>query len=767
MKTFKQILDALGDKIFDFQSSKPVEETENFIRIRVRDPGDFRDDTFRKVALSASQGIFSIQGKLKANEGEESDPMSIQSLLFDVDKWSKEDALEWARDHDFTPKALEAQQTKFQKKEGHKSFQSEIKVADIEQRIIEGLASTPDVDRDKDIVPPESFKRFVNEVTINPKLLPKMFYAHDSWHSLPVGKLLNLEIRQTGLWFRGQLSKATQLADEVWEQVKEGIQDTFSIGYILHDAINNEHGGLTFKDTELTEISFAPVPSQVHAQLQSFKNKQTITLTQEELEVPEVTVKEPQNLAEMTSLLKTVSEDLSAVKKKLGETENKEIPDEKQFLEKVTPKLTELIDQHFEKKNKERPRVQLFDPKEAGIRSEGNAKMTFEELLQTDIKMPSNDFERKVKEFHTMSDDVLIMDALYRAKYGHRYIGAKSLTFWPRYQALTNELAKALDTATAAEGLEFMPTIFSPELHDLVRVNLKIAAQFPMFPMPSDTWKFPVAGADTVAKKVAETIALTVTPDTLEETPGTANVTFTAVKARGRIAVSSEAVENSIIDLMAFLKNKIAISIARAIETADISGDTTATHQDDDVHTGAGQANDFRRAWKGLRKLAIAGSNTTDFGGAFTIALLRTTRESLGKYGLIPTELFWSCAPKVYFKFIGLTTSAVGPVEQGILRLNNGVVEAFDGIQIIPSGEYPTNLAATGVNTSAGPNTFTAISLCHKPSLAHATRKQTTLEVQRLAVQDQFELISFWRGDFQPFFATAAAVGPTGYGFEI
>jgi HK97 family phage prohead protease/HK97 family phage major capsid protein len=639
------------------------------------------------------------------------------------------------------------------------------KILDAEERIITGYASTDDLDRQQEIVKPEAFAATLKAFMENPVLL----FGHE-WWSKPIGKVLEAEVRAKGLWIKAQISKATEEANEVWGLIKEGILKAFSIGYRPIKWEDTDEDIRTILELELFEISMVSIPANPQALADQAKakkfNLKTIKLTQEEEKVTDVVVKTPETLAEITSLLQGVSKDMAELKKARNEPD-KEIPDEKVFLEKVTPKLTELINAEFEKKNKERPRPQLFDPKEAGIHSNGNGKQTLEELLQMEVKTPSNDFDRKVKEFHNMSDDVLIMDALFRAKYGHRYLGAKSLGLWSRYQGLTNELAKALDSATAAEGLEFMPTIISPELHELVRINLRLAALFQMFPMPSDIWKFPVAGADTVMKKVAETTAITVTPDTLEETPGTANVTFTAQKGRARVVVSNEAVENSIIDLMAFLKNKIAISIARGIETANISGDTTATHQDDDVHTGAGQANDFRRAWKGVRKLAIAGSNTVDFNGAFTIALLRSVREKLGKFGMIPTELAWSCAAKTYYKFIGLTTSAVGPVEQGILRLRDGVVEAFDGIQIIPSQEYPTNLAATGVNTLAGPNTFTAISLVHIPSLAHGVRRQTTLEVQRLAVQDQFEIISFWRGDLEAFFATAANEGPTAYGFEI
>jgi len=74
----------------------PVDITENYIRIRVRDPGDFVDGSFRTVSISDKEGIKTIMGKLK------SDPngsMVVQSYLFDKEKWTVSEAKKWVSDH--------------------------------------------------------------------------------------------------------------------------------------------------------------------------------------------------------------------------------------------------------------------------------------------------------------------------------------------------------------------------------------------------------------------------------------------------------------------------------------------------------------------------------------------------------------------------------------------------------------------------------------------------------------------------------------------
>jgi hypothetical protein len=73
------------------------EVTENYVRIRVRDPNLFVDGSFRTIVLSADQGIHAIIGKLK------SDPNGstvIQNYMFELAKaWTMEKAQAWVAQH--------------------------------------------------------------------------------------------------------------------------------------------------------------------------------------------------------------------------------------------------------------------------------------------------------------------------------------------------------------------------------------------------------------------------------------------------------------------------------------------------------------------------------------------------------------------------------------------------------------------------------------------------------------------------------------------
>ena len=71
-----------------------VDVTENYIRIRQKDPGKFQKDSFRTIWLSKEKGIAAVVGKLHGQ-----DTMTIQTYLFDKKKWTKEKAIKWVKEH--------------------------------------------------------------------------------------------------------------------------------------------------------------------------------------------------------------------------------------------------------------------------------------------------------------------------------------------------------------------------------------------------------------------------------------------------------------------------------------------------------------------------------------------------------------------------------------------------------------------------------------------------------------------------------------------
>lgn len=93
------VLDIIEEEKSQPESEEIVlkpETTDNYHHIPVRSAGDFVDGSFKTITLSADQGIKAVIGKLK------SDPdgsTKIQKYLFDVSKWTMEEARSWVNDH--------------------------------------------------------------------------------------------------------------------------------------------------------------------------------------------------------------------------------------------------------------------------------------------------------------------------------------------------------------------------------------------------------------------------------------------------------------------------------------------------------------------------------------------------------------------------------------------------------------------------------------------------------------------------------------------
>src|SRR5512147_252341 len=69
-----------------------VTESTGTIRIRQRDPGDFEEKSFRTKDLTA--GVKAVFGRLKGET-----TMTLQTYLFDPDKFSKDEAEAWVAKH--------------------------------------------------------------------------------------------------------------------------------------------------------------------------------------------------------------------------------------------------------------------------------------------------------------------------------------------------------------------------------------------------------------------------------------------------------------------------------------------------------------------------------------------------------------------------------------------------------------------------------------------------------------------------------------------
>lgn len=142
----------------------------------------------------------------------------------------------------------------------------EIKSVDPDQRVISGIATTPETDRMGDIVDPMGAK-FAPEIPL--------LWQHQ--HDKPVGTAKFGKATKTGIPFTASLPEITEagplkdLVDMAWQSVKAKLVRGVSIGFRALEYSFMESGGIKFAETEIYELSLVTIPANASATIQTIK----------------------------------------------------------------------------------------------------------------------------------------------------------------------------------------------------------------------------------------------------------------------------------------------------------------------------------------------------------------------------------------------------------------------------------------------------------------------------------------------------------------
>ena len=121
------------------------------------------------------------------------------------------------------------------------------------------------VDRGGDVIRKGAFNKTISENGGSVIMVAN----HDQ--NKPIGRVTEMKEDETGLLFKGYLSK-TDRAQEYKQLMKDGVVDSFSIGYAVVKADNNNHGGRDLSEVKLFEISPVAIPMNPEAKLLEVKN---------------------------------------------------------------------------------------------------------------------------------------------------------------------------------------------------------------------------------------------------------------------------------------------------------------------------------------------------------------------------------------------------------------------------------------------------------------------------------------------------------------
>lgn len=418
----------------------------------------------------------------------------------------------------------------------------------------------------------------------------------------------------------------------------------------------------------------------------------------------------------------------------------------------------------------------------AGLSSMSNAQRAAAGMPDHVARAYASPGAAKLREaqarLHYLNDVLLVKDILMapsanfgsRVDMNARLARMQGYKEWKEYEKVVGEFTRAFNEGSATAGLNWVPTVLSAQMMDLVQVELRVAGLFPQVTMTSKTLDWPVLGGDLVAYLASEGTAddqQTPTGAVAASTATTNKITFTAKKMMVRTFASSEIIEDSIVAMVSFILGNAAKVLARAVEDALINGEDGATLDGATFNPVGG----VRRAWKGLRYYALQATNPAkvDMGGAApTVAKLMDVQLGMGVYGANPKALAWITGFRGLKRLMGMTELVTMDKLGNAATIVTGQVAALFGSPVILS-EFVFDQKSTGVYGDGTARTFGSILCVYRDAFGVASRRAININASsdRYIEQDQTVFVGSLRGDFHPFYTPSATVAPVGVLYDI
>src|SRR5262245_20061307 len=157
----------------------------------------------------------------------------------------------------------------------------DVKSVSEEERIIDGIASTPSTDRMDDVVEPLGAKF---------NLPMPLLWQHKS--DQPVGHVEVADVTDKGITFRARIAKIDEpgelknLVDKAWQAVKHKLVRGVSIGFkslksepIKEDKAKGFFGGVRFREWLWLELSLVTIPANQDASISAIRSIDAELLT--------------------------------------------------------------------------------------------------------------------------------------------------------------------------------------------------------------------------------------------------------------------------------------------------------------------------------------------------------------------------------------------------------------------------------------------------------------------------------------------------------
>lgn len=683
--------------------------------------------------------------------------------------------------------------------------------------IVEGMFTTDDIDRYGEIVESAAFTGTMSAYMKNPMLLLNHNFDHI------IGQVMEYEIRAHGVWIKAGIQKLTQLGRDVSALAKAGIVRSYSFMFkpVKWVKTENNNEPLRYTEVELYEVSIVAVPANPNALIENARAA-GITLETKDIsnifQGKEIAMSDAPNLnLQFTEIEKKVdaltgglsrTEGAIADAQKSVRSVQERIDSYNEIVKAVQKKGEDLAAGTITKADFKEFCDKLKGDMDGLVKEVENAKLAADakksqlpfsdwrsaigagkyEWLTYDNGRPMPEIHQKAYHYFQSPVDYKQSEGEYLKKmrdlydcvlFSYQYNRGKGLrsnvTNLKSFQLLRDmmekvdsEFAKAMYSTGTGLGDEWVPTLMSSELQDLIRMQPALENYLPQFTMPGNPYVWPIKTSGATAYIASE--ASVANPAELHSSDiGTSNVTFTADTHAVMVLTSPELIEDAIVDMVGEIRKEIAFALTDGMENALINGDTTATHRDTATVTAT---DDIARAFMGLRFLAIDLSKTFDTQStsvgdattAFAAKDVRYTRQLLGVMGINPKEVLYCVPIDVFFYMLSMSEFAKANEFGYTSTWYSGDLPVADGCQIYISPKFPATMGTAGLCDSA--STYKGIlALNRERGFKIGMKRGITLEFDKNIRTQQWAFVATRRADFQNMQPSTRY--PVAYGYKI
>ena len=517
-----------------------------------------------------------------------------------------------------------------------KSLTAEIK-ADTDERTLTAIASTSNPDRDHDVLPSDGWN------LKNFKKNPVMLYGHDS-RDLPVATVTDIKQDGEKLVFKARFPKPGihDFADKVYELYKDGILRAFSVRFSSKDYEKNDYGGLTFKKSELLEISAVTIPANAEALVQQVKQLKESDNDMADTKAPEKKEEKVLTMEEVEAKIKEMTENME---KNATEKANALFEDTKKEYEETIKEQRKALEELNKRLN------ELKEAEKARAEAEKIAKEQEKKEIGAMKKAPA------VIEKHT--DETRVKD-YFMAMLNKDYAGLKDLS-----------------EGTDKYGGYLVPNEFRNQILQIMGDGGVARREGTVINMSGDTLNIPRLDTKTAVSWTAESGTIS------SGTPEFGTVTLTAKKAALIVPVTSELFEDSAVNLQQILAGMFAEKIAEAEDTQAFTGDGTVFTgilEESDINTvtmGSGDTTFAKVALDDLFNLIAAVKQSVARNGKFFMhrtiwSTVKNMTDTNGNYVFNPTDQTLLGYPVVFSDDMNsISDTAISTVFMGFGDMRN------------------------------------------------------------------------------------------------